>query len=90
MEIRSNGSKWAGESPDSVETLLGILKREPLDSTFEKFGNFFYRLPDNRYHAFGNFRNRSHGFDIIGEREEMEPLRVAIRQNQKRKDYGSR
>ena len=41
LKIQSNGSKWAGDAPDSIETLLEVLSREPLDPRFEKYGNFF-------------------------------------------------
>lgn len=42
---QSNGSKWAGEQPDSIETLIEVLGREPLDSSFERYGNFAYQTP---------------------------------------------
>lgn len=43
--ITSNGSKWAGQSPDSIEVLLEVLTREPLDPTFEEYGNFISENP---------------------------------------------
>lgn len=42
---QSNGSKWAGEQPDSIETLIEVLGREPLDSRFEGYGDFAYQTP---------------------------------------------
>lgn len=30
-----NGSKWAGEEPDTIEQLFVVLAREPLDPSFE-------------------------------------------------------
>lgn len=98
MNIISNGSKWAGEEPDSIEELLEVLKHHPLDPDFEECGNFFYKLTEKDlckgskhlagpYTAFGNFWTISHGFNINGTKEEMEPLRKAIRANQKRDDY---
>jgi len=44
--IDSNGSKWYGEEPDSVPVLLDLLAREPLDPTFEEFGNFIRPAED--------------------------------------------
>lgn len=41
----SNGSKWAGEEPDSIETLIAVLGREALDPTFEMYGDFAYETP---------------------------------------------
>ena len=41
--IHSNGSKWAGEKPDSVETLEKMIRTYPLDKRFENTGNFAYR-----------------------------------------------
>lgn len=38
--IESNGSRCAGEAPDTVEQLIELLSREPLDPSFERFGNF--------------------------------------------------
>lgn len=38
--IDSNGSKWAGESPDTIDQLIARLQSETLDPTFEEFGNF--------------------------------------------------
>ena len=40
--IHSNGSKWYGEAPDSIETLIEVLGREPLDPSFERYGGFVY------------------------------------------------
>lgn len=33
-EIESNGSKWAGESPDSIEKLLEVLKEHTIEERF--------------------------------------------------------
>jgi len=43
LEIKSNGSKWFGEEPDTIEKLLEVLAVEPLDRKFENFGNFIYK-----------------------------------------------
>ena len=37
LEIISNGSKWAGEAPDSVDTLLQVLRGHPLDHRLAPF-----------------------------------------------------
>lgn len=39
-EIISNGSRWAGQAPATIEELLNILTTEPLDPRFERYGNF--------------------------------------------------
>jgi len=89
MKIYSNGSKWAGQEPDSVETLLGVIEKETLDPSFESYGNFVFkeRHEDGDYHAFGNFLSVSHVFNISGSKEDIEPIRKAIRKAQKRPDY---
>lgn len=38
--ISSNGSKWAGESPDSLQDLFERLATHPLDPSFEDYGDF--------------------------------------------------
>jgi hypothetical protein len=38
--IISNGSKWAGEKPDTIDDLLNVLNKYTLDPNFEKYGNF--------------------------------------------------
>lgn len=78
--IKSNGSHFAGAGPDTIEQLLAVLKDEPLDRTFENYGNFVYALggrhgyedPELRREAkelravnfFGNFFKLSHVFNI--------------------------
>lgn len=56
--IHSNGSKWAGEEPDSLDTLCEVLQSNPLDRSFEEFGNFIIK-PTVKYdrvvHFWGNF-----------------------------------
>lgn len=87
MEIISNGSKWAGQEPDDLETLLHVLKTHPLDSSFaqRKYGNFFYKMEtENQFNAFGNFEDLSHVFNITGTLEELLPLALAIKENRKR------
>lgn len=43
--INANGSKWAGDEPDEIEVLLKRLASEPLDPTFEAYGNFITKNP---------------------------------------------
>lgn len=86
MHIESNGSKWAGEAPDTLEQLLDVLKRETLDPSFEECGRFFYESSPN-WHAFGNFLTLSHVFNISGTAAEMEPLRLALIAARKRPEY---
>ena len=100
--IVSNGSKWMGEAPDSIETLLAVLATEPLDHRFEAYGNFITRLTAqnllnaDRYpehigmtQFWGNFARVSHVFHIrTDEPALIASLRTAIRQNQARDDYG--
>lgn len=38
--IESNGSKWAGQSPDPLQALFERLANHPLDPSFEDCGNF--------------------------------------------------
>ena len=101
LEIMSNGSKWAGEAPDSIALLLDVLSREPLDPTFELYGNFIQPdLPESyirnghlqaipgAYRFFGNFYLLSHVFRIrTDERLIIDALTAAIRANQQREDY---
>lgn len=35
--ILSNGSKWAGQNPDDIQTLLDVLETEVLDPMFEQY-----------------------------------------------------
>lgn len=65
-EIYSNGSKWLGEEPDSVEVLLGVLAQTPLDPRFEQYGNFVSPSESvlSATSFFGNFWEVSHVFRI--------------------------
>ncbi len=97
--IKSNGSKWAGQQPDTIETLLNVLQTYTLDPTFEKYGNFItdynpIHWDDKNKHLkgcmsfFGNFRTLSHVFNIItDDRGIINQLTVAIRNNQETNEY---
>lgn len=70
--------------------LLELLRTEPLDPTFEKYGNFV--SPDTIEtctHFFGNFANYSFVFNFRWKTSEpiCQNLIAAIRENQKRPDY---
>lgn len=85
--INSNGSKWAGQAPDTIDRLLKVLASHPLDRVFEMYGNFIY--PVNEMTRFwGNFLTMSHIFSIdTDEPDIIERLTAAIRKNQQRQDY---
>jgi hypothetical protein len=94
-EILSNGSKWAGEQPDSIDDLLAVLAAEPLDRIHEAYGNFIEVAAEGDTWAepgtvgfHGNFLNLSHVFDIrTTDAGVIERLTAAIRTNQQRADY---
>lgn len=95
-EIISNGSKWYGEEPDTVEVLLDVLENHPLDRVFESYGNFAYRAKNkhdreimgNSTRFFGNFLTISHVFNIqTNDNDLITKLCKAIRKNKRRPDY---
>jgi hypothetical protein len=79
MEIISNGSKWLGEPPDTIETLLEVLGKNTLDP---KFGTFVTYKHPGMLRVFGNFLTISHVFNILGTVDEMRPLARAIKMSQ--------
>jgi glutamate synthase domain-containing protein 2 len=97
--IKLNGSKWYGQQPDTIEVLLDVLGREPLDPTFESYGNFVNHNPvflhkeaKEKYKGCttisGNFMEYSHVFSIITDDAELiEKLETAIRKNQATPEY---
>jgi len=89
MKISSNGSRWYGESPATIEELLQVLKTETLNPVFEakRYGRFFYSLPDGNYCASGNFQSVSHVFNITGTLAELTPLKEALEAARKRPEY---
>lgn len=85
--IWSNGSKWAGEEPDSLAVLEKMLKRHTLDPCFEGFGNFAYQAK-GIYRLLGNFRAVSHVFYIETTSKKLfRKFKRLIRINQKKEDY---
>lgn len=75
-EILSNGSKWYGQKPDTIEDFLHNLKQYPLDPIFESYGDFvtLYNpikwTESNRkykgfYVIFGNFLHGAGVFRIM-------------------------
>jgi len=89
LEIISNGSKWAGERPDTIDELLTVLEKHPLDRVFEGYGNFIHESNlDNIVHFWGNFQKLSHVFNVRTDKQGViEILTQAIRQNQTMPDY---
>ena len=101
--INSNGSKWAGQEPDPINTLVEVLATVPLDRTFETYGNFYQPTPNfcgqfgehNHGSEFeglpcfsGNFFSLSHVFCIYTDDYELiSRLLTAIDINQHRPDY---
>ena len=93
VEIISNGSKWAGEEPDTIAELLERLATCTLDPRFEAYGDFAHeeddadfleRFPEyvGTWHLFGNFYDYSHVFNIRGQLDELAHVVEAIRANQ--------
>ncbi len=73
--IESNGSKWAGEEPATINELIEVLKIEKIESRF--FEKIYYahhnkwiimcpikKEKNGQYHFFGNFEALSHVFNI--------------------------
>ena len=82
ISIHSNGSKWAGEEPDSIETLLSILEKYDLDlRSFAACG--FINFSDGKVVLQGNFITLSHVFHIEGleEAPSIKALMCAIESN---------
>jgi len=99
LEIQSNGSKWYGQEPDSIEELIQVLNKYSLDPTFEDYGNFIQLNPKwlkpeiaEKYQGcakfFGNFSSISHVFNIITDEPEIiQVLTNAINKNIQTKEY---
>ena len=102
IKIESNGSKWLGQKPDTIEELLKVLKKFPLDPVFERYGNFIYPLdgPEGyekaedrkaakgQIYFSGNFAGLSHVFGIATDDPAIiATLTKAIRENQASEQY---
>jgi len=86
--IISNGSKWFGEQPDTVEKLLAVLKENMLDPQFSEYGNFITPEGYGTVRFFGNFHKLSHVFNIrTDDPKVIAKLTRAIRENLRREDY---
>ena len=101
--IRSNGSKWLGQEPDTLDQLIAVMAEYPLDPTFEHYGDFAedggvaFDSPDQNerwtgYTIFhGNFRGVSHVFNIYtNDPEVIARLRCAIAANKATPAYQRR
>lgn len=88
--------------PINLDRLRELLRTEPLDSTFERFGNFVIRnpmlafkpprlaYPDNpaMVHFFGNFANYSFVFSFnTDEQGLIDEMEALIRANQAMPEY---
>jgi hypothetical protein len=58
--INHNGGRFAGEAPASIDELIEIMGREPLDPRWEHA----VCEGDGVVHFFGNFFKLSHGYSI--------------------------
>lgn len=100
--IQSNGSKWAGDEPDTIPELLAVLARTPLDPMYERCGGFVsevkpaHFLTDTgraalgwaRYYFSGNFYLVSHSFGIYTDDPDIfGPLLAAIEANTRTPAY---
>lgn len=99
--VISMGSKWGGESPDTIQDLLNMLAAHPLNPLFEDYGNFVNPSPEwinkanppypdesNVHVISGNFMEWSYVFNIhTNDPAVIESLTLAIRANQQRTDY---
>ena len=86
-DIRSNGSKWAGQAPDDISALLGVLECHPLEGCFAPFVTAHPAL-SGRVTFHGNFATVSHVFRIeTDDAEVIVALMTAIVLNVLRPDY---
>jgi len=91
ITIHSNGSKWAGEQPDSIDKLKDMLRTQTLDKTFEEYGNFVFKSDNKKHYClFGNFKTYSHVFNIdTDDKKLVNEIRQLVRENKKRSDYNN-
>lgn len=78
--IHSNGSKWNGQEPGTVDVLIDVLGKWRLDK--ERFRRFTQRQSNGAVRFFGNFMRLSHVFDIeTNDADVISRLMRAIRNN---------
>lgn len=81
--ITSNGSKWAGEAPDDIDTLIGVLGTHMLERWT---GNPVRKIAPGTVRFFGNFHDLSHVFNITTDDPDIiRRLVAAIRANRARR-----
>ncbi len=81
--ITSNGSKWAGEAPDTIETLMEVLQRNTLQRWT---GNPVRKIAPDTVRFFGNFHEVSHVFNVTTDDPAIiAPLVRLIRENRARR-----
>ncbi len=68
IEIKQNGSKFAGEAPDPIEGFKARLQSATLDPWWAPFAT---NEPDGAIRFSGNFWDYSHGFDISTDEPEL-------------------
>ena len=89
-DIKYNGSRFAGGSPDTIDQLCDLLMVEPLDPNFEKYGDFVYRTGGGAATLtfFGNFFHVSHAFRIdTDEQPVIDKLIAHIKANKDSQAY---
>lgn len=98
LSIYVNGSSSVGNDTRLIESLLDVLKKEPLDKNFENFGNFIENQQRTHLKSeddaseytvfFGSFRYFSYPFRVVTDEPKLiETLTEAIRNNQETFDY---
>ena len=81
--IRSNGSKWAGQAPDSIDDLLQRLNKNRL--SFRLFRGRFHHREHFGRNFFGNFDDLSAAFNVDTDDPDLiRTLRRAIIANWRR------
>lgn len=70
IRINFNGSKWAGEPPDDLETLFDRLKKHKLDKRFKPFAKTV-KGELGQVVFFGNFEDVSHTFSVTTDEPDL-------------------
>ncbi len=83
ITISSNGSKWAGEEPDTIEDLIAVMAQHEINA----WGDVAYLDNTNIVRFNGNFETASHVFSIdTDEPATIAKLKAAFNANRTR--YG--